>query len=125
MRIIHRMDLEKIWLPGRVIEKAVGKDSYSDSKEMTVGFARYSEESGPMEPHRHAEEVVYIVSTKLGRICFGEQREKLDTVVELKTGMLLHIPAREWHVFEFDSQGHVEIIFIYGRIDDIRAEDDE
>ena len=124
MRVIQREDLTKIHLPGRVIEKAVGKDSLSISEEMTVGFGHYSDQSGPMEPHRHAEEVVFIVSSKAGRIRYGKDPESLDVIVPLQTGMILHIPEAEWHVFEFDPDGHVEIIFIYGRVDNIRGEDD-
>ena len=124
MEIIRRSDLKKEHLPGRVIEKAVGKGSYSRSDEMTVGFGHYSEKSGPMEPHRHAEEVVYIVSSEHGSIRYGEDPENLTVTVPLETGMLLHIPEGEWHVFEFDPDGHVEIIFIYGRVDNIRKEDD-
>jgi hypothetical protein len=48
MRLINRDDLHKEKLPGRIIQKAVGKGSFSTSKKMTMGFARYSEESGPM-----------------------------------------------------------------------------
>jgi mannose-6-phosphate isomerase-like protein (cupin superfamily) len=124
MQIIHRDALEKNYLPGRIIEKAVGKDSFSESKEMTVGFGHYSDDSGPMKPHRHAEEVVYIVSSKAGRICYGTAPDDLDLVVPLEPGMILHIPEGEWHVFEFEPGGHVEIIFIYGRVENIRAEDD-
>lgn len=35
-------------MPGRVIQTAIGKDGFSKSLKMTVGFARYSAESGPM-----------------------------------------------------------------------------
>jgi hypothetical protein len=35
---------------------------------MTVGFAHYSDESGPMEPHHHAEETIYIVDARNGYI---------------------------------------------------------
>lgn len=124
MHIIRREELERIRLPGRVIEKAIGKDAFSVSREMTVGFARYSEESGPMEPHRHAEEVVYILSAKEGCILYGDKPKQMETIVPLEAGMILHIPESEWHVFEFKKGGHVEIIFIYGRVDNIRGEDD-
>jgi hypothetical protein len=108
-----------------VIEKAVGKESYSASQEMTVGFAHYSEASGPMEAHQHAEEVVYIVSAQGGRLRYGESPEAMDTFHTLETGMMLHIPEAEWHVFEFNATGHVEIIFMYGRVDNIRGEDED
>ena len=124
MRVIHREEMEKIHLPGRVIEKAVGKDALSSSQEMTVGFAHYSIDSGPMEPHRHAEEVVFITSSQGGQIRYGDDPKQLDVIVLLEEGMILHIPESEWHVFEFEEKGHVEIIFIYGRVNNIRREDD-
>ena len=66
MDLIKREDLNKEFLPGRVIQKAVGKDAPNVSGKMTMGFARYSDESGPMDPHHHAEEIVYVLSAKDG-----------------------------------------------------------
>jgi hypothetical protein len=123
MRVIHRDDLEKIHLPGRIIEKAIGVDSFSASQEMTVGFAHYSSTSGPMTPHRHAEEVVYILSSKAGYIRYGADPDDLDILLPLEPGMILHIPESEWHVFEYEDGGYVEIIFIYGQVENIRAEE--
>jgi hypothetical protein len=31
----------------------------------------------------------------------------------------------EWHAFEFDDDGFVELIFIYGQVENIRPEDKE
>jgi len=33
--------------------------------------------------------------------------------------MTLHFPESEWHVFEFDEGGHVEIIFFYSQSEEI------
>ena len=87
MTILKRSDLEEISLPGRVIQKAVGKDSASASKKMTMGFARYSSVSGPMEPHHHAEEIVYILSSVGGWMRRGDKKEALGERIELEPGM--------------------------------------
>ncbi len=123
MVIIERDNLIKNRLPGRVIENAVGKDAFSESKKMTIGFGTYSIESGIMEPHQHAEETVYITKSKHGRLRYGPDKNDLPIVVPLEEGMLLHIPELEWHVFEYDEGGMVEIMFIYGQVDNIRPED--
>ena len=78
MKCIRRDDLERVMLPGRVIQKAIGKDSYSESGKMTVGFARYSAESGIMEPHHHAEEALFVVDAKYGWVRYGPDKDKLD-----------------------------------------------
>jgi hypothetical protein len=51
---------------GRVLQKAVGGpgEGRATSTRMTVGFARYSAQSGPMEPHHHAEETIYVVDAR-------------------------------------------------------------
>ncbi|MCJ7518347.1 MAG: hypothetical protein MUO42_01570 [Anaerolineaceae bacterium] len=123
MDLIKREGLKKDRLPGRVIQKAVGKDASSVSGKMTMGFARYSDESGPMEPHHHEEEIVYILSAKDGWARIGGTPDKLGDPVTLEAGMTLHFPVLEWHVFEFKPGGHVDIIFFYGQVEQIRPEE--
>src|SRR4030066_213009 len=123
MDFIKREDLKKEFLPGRMIQKAVGRDAPSVSGKMSMGFARYSDESGPMEPHHHAEEIVYIISAKDGWVRKGDTPETLGEPEMLQAGVTLHFPALEWHVFEFKTGGHVEIIFFYGQVDQIRPEE--
>ena len=125
MLILERESLTRHHLPGRVIQKAVGKDSASTSGKMTMGFARYSAASGPMEPHQHAEEIVYIVDAKAGWVRAGSEKDELGQPIPLEPGTTLHIPELEWHVFEYGEGGHVDIIFFYGQVDNIRPEEIE
>jgi len=123
MKLIQREELQKEFLPGRTIQKAVGKDAPSRSRRMTMGFAHYSEQSGPMEPHHHAEEIVHILSAKNGWVRLGVNPDQLSDPIPLSAGMTLHFPPLEWHVFEFATGGHVDIIFFYGQVDNIRPEE--
>ena len=118
MNLIKRGNIEKMQLPGRVIQQAVGTGkAVSPSSEMTMGFAHYSEGSGPMEPHSHAEEIVYILGAQDGWVLYGDHPDGLDYRIDLAEGMTLHIPAQEWHVFQFEEGGHVDIIFFYSTPD--------
>ena len=121
MKLFERQEIAKKPLPGRVLQLVVGeKDAASPSSVMTMGFARYSAESGPMSPHRHAEEIVYILSSQDGYTRYGgcgDEPNELGVRVVLKPGMILHFPAKEWHVFDFDEGGHVDIIFFYSQAD--------
>ena len=123
MKMFHRNELEKRYLPGRVIQSAVGKGARSASGKMTMGFARYAAVSGPMEPHHHAEEIVYVLESRDGWVRCGPRKDELGDPIRLASGMILHFPELEWHVFEYDEGGHVDIIFFYGQVDNIRAED--
>lgn len=123
MNVSRRTELEEHFLPGRVIQKAVGKDSASESAKMTMGFANYSQASGLMETHHHAEEIVYILSAQDGWVCYGPAKDDLPERVDLEPGMTLNIPELLWHVFEFSEGGHVDIIFFYGQVDNIRPEE--
>ena len=125
MKLINRNDLPKEKLPGRTIQKAVGRGSYSESKKMTMGFATYSEESGPMAPHHHAEEIIYVVGSKDAWVRYGDSEDALAAKVDLEAGMILHFPPLEWHVFEFAGSGHLDIVFFYGQVDHIRPEEME
>jgi hypothetical protein len=121
MKLIERDDVPKKPLPGRVLQLLVGQEgAVSPSTVMTMGFARYSAESGPMAPHRHAEEIVYILGAQDGWTRYGgtgDEPDELGGPVPLEPGMTLHFPVNEWHVFEFDEGGHVEIIFFYSQSD--------
>jgi hypothetical protein len=113
MKFFYRNEIPRIKLPGRVIQRAIGKDALSPGTAMTVGFARYDAGAGPMEPHHHAEESIYILDAQDGWIEFGPEKDKLPTKTMLTRGMVLHIPENEWHVFRYAEGGFVDILFVY------------
>ena len=123
MEVVNREEMKKEILPGRTLQKAVGKGSAIVSEKMTVGFARYSAEAGPMQPHNHAEETVLVLDADNGWVRYGEGPEKLDTKVPVKRGTVLHFAPLEWHVFEYGKGGYVDAVFIYGQVDNIRPEE--
>lgn len=124
MDIFKRTDLDRVKLAGRTLQKAVGGpgEGKVTSTRMTVGFAHYSAESGPMEPHHHAEESIYVVDALDGYVRLGTAADRLDDRVGLEAGMILHFPELEWHVFEWDEGGHVDALFIYGQVTNIRPD---
>jgi mannose-6-phosphate isomerase-like protein (cupin superfamily) len=123
MKVLSKKTESGKILPGRIVTDAVGKNGPSISGKMTVGFADYRAEAGPMEPHNHAEECVYIILSEKGFLKYGNASDQLDKSIPLEAGMLLHIPPLEWHAFEYEEGGCVEILFIYGQVDNIRPEE--
>jgi hypothetical protein len=123
MESIRARDVPTIRLPGRDIQRIVGKDATLTSSRMTVGAARYSDEAGPMTPHRHAEETIFVLSARDARVRYGPSPDNLPTTIELEPKLTLHIPEFEWHVFEWGSEGYADVLVIYGQVDNIRPED--
>lgn len=123
MKLIRRDDLEIQGLPGRGVQKAVGKDALSASKKMSMGYTRYAAEYGPMEPHQHAEEIVFILSSDRAYFRYGNSKDQLSERIPLEAGMTLHFPELEWHVFEYEDGGSLDILFFYGQVDNIRPEE--
>lgn len=123
MNVLQRSEIEAEKLPGRVLQRAIGRNSASASEKMTISFAHYSAESGPMEPHHHAEECVYIIDARRGWIRRGPSQTDLPEKVEVAAGTLLHFSEMEWHVFEYGENGFIDAICIYGQVDNIRPED--
>lgn len=76
-----------------------------------------------MEPHRHAEEVIYVVDAVHSWARFGPDRTELGERIQLEAGMILHNLALEWHIFGYDGDGYADLVFIYGQVDGIRPED--
>lgn len=124
MELIRRDELPEVQLVGRVLQNAVGKEGSARiaSTAMTVGFATYSERSGEMQPHRHAEESIYIVDAKDAYVLHGDAEDRLGDRRELETGMIMHFPENEWHVFRYEKGGHLDILFVYGSVDNLRPE---
>jgi hypothetical protein len=125
MRATHRDRVAVDPLPGRGIRRFVGRDSALASEAMTVGIARYADEFGPMAAHNHAEETVYILSAERAWVRWGPGPDDLPERIDLEPGVVITTPALEWHVFEWEPGGHIELLFIYGQVDDIRPEDTE
>ena len=123
MDLIRREQVPTQRLPGRVIQSVLGKGAHVPSARMTVGFARYAAESGPMQPHQHAEETLFVIATRDGWVRFGDDPARLGAEVPLETGMVLHFPELEWHQFGFRGDGFVDVLFCYGQVDYIRPED--
>jgi len=122
MQIIRREQIPVVELPGRRIQTVTGKGTFSPSTKMTMGFAHYSDQSGPMEPHQHAEEICYVLSAAESWVEQGEAPDRFGEPLPLTPGMTLHIPPLEWHVFRWKPGGHLDIIFFYGQVDHIRPE---
>jgi len=120
---VHRRAVPVVRLPGRDIQRIIGKDAYLASGKMTVGTARYSDDAGPMAPHQHAEECIVVLDAQGARVRYGPAPDDLPTVIDLEAGLVLHIPELEWHVFEWDTGGHADCMVIYGQVDNIRPED--
>ncbi|MBC7242716.1 MAG: hypothetical protein H5T60_09755 [Anaerolineae bacterium] len=117
MKLIRRQDVPLRPLPGRAIQLVVGQQgAASPSNLITMGFARYAAEYGPMSPHRHAEEVVVVLESERGYVRFGgfgDQPDELGERIPLEPDMILHFPENEWHVFEYDEGGSITIAFFY------------
>ena len=86
MDVLKRKDLDRVKLAGRTLQKAVGgpDEGKVTSNRMTVGFARYSAESGPMEPHHHAEETIYVVDARNGYVRPGTAADQIGDRVQLE-----------------------------------------
>ncbi|WP_295764434.1 hypothetical protein [uncultured Oscillibacter sp.] len=117
MNYVERKGVEEILLPGRFMQKVVGDtgDGYRiPSDIMHVGYCRYCGEAGPMEPHMHAEETVQILRADRAWVRYGSSPDHLDHRLALEKDMTLQFAKREWHVFEYEEGGSLEILFIYG-----------
>ena len=123
MDFIRKEQLDTHILPGRYIWKAIGKDSTLKSESMTIGFAHFSAVIGAAESHQHAEESIYVLEAHKANIRWGETKDKLAHHLLLERGMLLRIPAQEWHVFVCEENGFLDILFFYGQVDNIRPEE--
>ena len=123
MRVVERDDIYKNMLPGRIIQSAVGHNSALNSEKMTICVAHYSPQSGPMEPHNHAEETVVVLDCKDGWVKRGPSKDNLNEKHVLKKGTVMYFDELEWHVFHYGKDGFIDALCIYGQVDNIRPEE--
>lgn len=123
MQIVRKNDIPVNALPGRGVRTAVGKGAPSESKRMTLGWTRYAAEFGPMQPHNHAEETIIVTDCKDAYMRFGPAKDQLGERIPLEPDMAVHFPPLEWHVFEYDEGGYLDIMYFYGQVDNIRPEE--
>jgi len=119
---VNKIDLAE--LKGRAVKKVVGRDSVLTSEKMTFGMTRFSQQYGSMDPHYHAEELIYVLDCQNAITRYGDTADCQEGTVEMHPGMLLQFADGEWHVFEFTkSDGYANILFFYGQVDNIRPDD--
>ena len=123
MEFVQRADIKRNKLPGRVVQNAVGRESAVASEKMTVSFCRYSEESGPMAPHNHAEETVVELDGRGAYVRWGSGPDSLEHTAMLHPGDVMHFPELEWHVFGYEEKGFLDALCIYGQVTNIRPEE--
>ena len=116
MKIIKQGEAPTQKLPGRYATRVVGKtdDYYYHSDTLHFGHCLYNESVGPMEPHAHAEECMYILGCKDACIYSGPAKDDMPDCAELAPGMVISMPGGEWHVFRYGAGGFVEILYCYG-----------
>jgi len=123
MKFITTEEIPVKALPGRGVQKAVGLESAITSNKMTISLCTYNDSFGPMEPHNHAEETIYIVDVEDGWILAGDTKDHLPNKVVLKKGMIVHFDPLEWHVFQYGRGGYIVAACIYGQVTNIRPEE--
>jgi mannose-6-phosphate isomerase-like protein (cupin superfamily) len=81
------------------------------SDQMTMGIARFDKNLGPMNPHAHAEEGMYVIDCANAYIRCGSSADTLGERELIKPGMIIFVPEGQWHVFEFEDGGFLDTVF--------------
>lgn len=123
MEFVKRAEIRRKELPGRVVQNAVGRDSALASEKMTVSFCHYSEQSGIMAPHNHAEETVIVLDSRGAFVRWGSGPDSLEHSAELRPGDVMHFQELEWHVFGYGEKGFLDALCVYGQVTNIRPEE--
>jgi hypothetical protein len=113
MQHFRRDDVEPGVVPGRAVQRAIGREGRSHSELVSLGFARFSAAHGEMPPHCHGEEAMYVLDARDGWIEYGPAEDELRGRRALAAGMVLHVAAGEWHVFRHAPDGFVDILFVF------------
>lgn len=122
MHIIDSSKVEPTKLNGRHIRKIIEKGGVVESQYMSLGMAEFSTDIGPMTPHRHDEEGIYVLEAENCYTRCGDCVENFFEPKKIEPGMFLLYGKDEWHVFEFQGKGYLKIIFFFATGDLKRPE---
>lgn len=89
------------------------------SENLVMGFARFD---SAMDPHQHVEECMYVVDCYQAYARCGESKDTLGERHAIQPGMFMWADQDEWHVFEFEDGGFMDIIFCLPRQSFVRPE---
>ncbi|MGI6005557.1 MAG: cupin domain-containing protein [Christensenellales bacterium] len=114
MDIINRKDIPAFIAPGRKRWAAMGAGGAAIRiDDANVGFARVSLEYGPMEPHKHINEILYVLDAKDAYVRYGDTKA-CEKKQPLSPGDVFRMRDGEWHVFEFENpDGFLEILTFF------------
>ena len=118
MQIINRKDIPGKVFPGRTRWPAFGSEEAAfQIDDASVGFARFSLEAGPMEPHKHENEILYVLDCKDAFMLYGDTKD-VQSKQPLQVGDIFRMKEGEWHCFSFENQeGYLEMITFYATAD--------
>ena len=120
MEILSGKDMDRNVLPGRIVNEAVGKNGPVFTTAMRVCICEYCAQAGKMEPHRHIEEACYVSQSDRAWVRYGNTPDCEDGKVMLEEGMVMHFPAWEWHVFEYEDGGSLTLVCFYASTADAK-----
>ncbi len=95
----------------RTIYAVAEEDGVFKSDHMMMGFARFDKTLGDMIPHSHPEEGMYVIDCARAYVRYGASRETLGERHSIAPGMIMWAAEGEWHAFEFDDGGFMDIVF--------------
>lgn len=111
MRFIKKDEMVIKHCRARTIYAAIEQNGVFTSDKLMMGCARFDKSLGDMIPHTHAEEGMYIIDAAKAYARFGSSPDTLGDRVPLVPGMIMWAAEGEWHVFEFDDGGFLDIVF--------------
>lgn len=95
----------------RTIYAVIEENGVFQSPGLTMGFARFGKEQGVMTPHIHVEEGMYVIDCANAYARWGDTEQTLGERHPVRPGMIMWAAEGEWHVFEFDDGGFLDIVF--------------
>lgn len=111
MKCVRREDLTPLTLQARQIWRVYGENAAVDDR-LSYGFAHFAPEYGPMKPHKHEREWIYVLDAHQATARYGTDFGSMNSSSHLKAGDFLRFEDQECHVFEFGSNaGYLDILW--------------
>lgn len=114
MDLARKENLPVIEKTGRKMSRAYGDNALFPDDNISVGFGRLTPVFGQMPPHRHEQEIIYVLEVNNVSLRYGPEWAQMEGSHKLAAGDMMRFAKGECHQFIMEGEdSFLDFMFIF------------